>query len=71
MIEIEPETPDERERMRKEALFQEKCDTIAAALLANLMKEIQIHHGNTKLARGIARSVVMSLYEIDYNLEKH
>ena len=50
----------------KEQRFQDKCDTIAAALVTNLFEEIKLHHGNTKLARGIARSVVMSMYEIDY-----
>ena len=64
-------TPRERMRMFKEMQFQDKCDTIAAGLLANLFKEIQLHHGNTKLARGIAKAVVSGLHEVDAEIENH
>jgi len=68
-MEIDPDygeetcgTPRERMRMWKEMKFQDKCDTIAAGLIANMFEEIKLNHGNTKLARGIATSVISTIY---------
>ena len=70
MVMIECGTPAEKEKQRKRLAFKQKCEAIAVGLLNNVFEEIRMHHGDTKLARGIAYAVVKGLHEIDYEVRQ-
>lgn len=65
MLSIVGETPEEKAKLIKQMEFEDKCDRIATVLINNLINEIELHHGNGKLAKGIVNSLMHGLFEID------